>query len=58
MVTYVSEDNPIQRSRLYKVLMMAVLADGKVDDSERRLLNKYRPETALLKLEFGRARGF
>lgn len=42
MVSYVSTNNPAQRSRLYKVLMMAVLADGKVDESERRLLNKYR----------------
>lgn len=30
------------RGRLYKILMMAVLADGKVDDSERKLLSKYR----------------
>lgn len=42
MVSYVSTNNPAQRSRLYKVLMMAVLADGKVDESERRLLNRYR----------------
>ncbi|CAJ1353452.1 unnamed protein product [Effrenium voratum] len=44
MVNYVSLDNPTQRSRLYKILMMAVLADGKVDDSERKLLSKYRED--------------
>jgi len=44
MVDYVRLDNPTQRSRLYKVLMMAVLADGKVDSSERKLLSKYRED--------------
>ncbi|OLP97845.1 hypothetical protein AK812_SmicGene19784 [Symbiodinium microadriaticum] len=44
MVDYVRLDNPTQRSRLYKVLMMAVLADEKVDSSERRLLSKYRED--------------
>lgn len=42
MVNYVSKDHPAQQSRLYKVLIMAVLADGKVDESERNLLNRYR----------------
>jgi len=42
MVNYVSKDHPAQQSRLYKVLMMAVLADGKVDESERNLLSRYR----------------
>lgn len=44
MVNYVSSNTPTQRRRLYKILMMAVLADGKVDDSERKLLSKYRED--------------
>ncbi|CAE7436524.1 TMEM65 [Symbiodinium natans] len=44
MVDYVRLENPTQRCRLYKLLLMAVVADGKVDSAERRLLGKIRED--------------